>query len=363
MTHSTPNAKLESDSDVESASLSPPPSEQAVVFMSGGTYRGIQRQRKNVVEYDDEDDGDEDEDEDGDGQEELEIEIENEDGEQEELEYDSNAGQVPVQYNDVGEKEENSDDYNYDEEDSSALDIDYETESDGPFFDDVGNEITKREMLVAAAQKVACPSPPPEVTPDPSPGITFLAIGADMCKEYMRDICPDAKLLGIGRLDGWMYCVDEAVEGVCCYRNVLPVGRKKGEDEEYDTRESVVYGLLWEVHESTIYTLLNKERREADPKYDMARVNVLRLSCENGFGAAFGKGWGLRRELREEGMEEDALIFTGTPGGIGLGAGYNREINRGIVEGCMRGIPDEWVESDVRKWVQYPSADSPIHLK
>lgn len=69
-------------------------------------------------------------------------------------------------------------------------------------------------------------------TPDPSPTIRFFAIGADMCEEFMETICPDVKLLGIGRLDGWMFCVDEKVEGVCCYRNIVPDSDLKKEEAE-----------------------------------------------------------------------------------------------------------------------------------
>lgn len=389
MSNSTPDTDLdlETDSDDESTSLSPPPLEEPV-FMSGGTYRGIQRniprQRRSIVEYlEEEDDAENEEDED-------EDEDENEEQDEVEIEigYDSNGEEIPIpcklydsdedisieiEY-DMGDPElhqmlalaaaeeaENTDGENCSSEDVE-IDDEPEPKPEEIFFDEEGNQITKRDMLLAAVQKIACPSPPREATPDPSPSITFLAIGEDMCEAVMRNICPDAKFLGIGRLDGWMYCVDEAVEGVCCYRNILPAERQREENGEYDTKESVVYGILWEVHESTIYTLLNGQKREEDPKYDMARVNVMRLSCENGFGPAFGKGWGLKRELREEGIEEDVLIFTGTPGGIGLGEGYNDEVNKGIVEGCMMGIPDEWVESDVRMWVKYPDGDSPIHL-
>ncbi|KAB8295310.1 hypothetical protein EYC80_007213 [Monilinia laxa] len=353
--------------------------------MSGGIYRGLQRhvprQRRSIVEYREEEyDSENEEDEDEDENEEQDaVEIE--------IEYDSHGEEIPIPCKLYDSGEEISIKIEYDTGDpelqqmlalaaaeeaentdvekcsSDDLEIEYETESEELFFDKDGNQITKRDMLLAAVQKIACPSPPREATPDTSPSITFLAIGEDMCEEVMRNICPDAKFLGIGRLDEWMYCVDETVEGVCCYRNILPAERQE-EDEEnegYDTKESVVYGILWEVHESTIYTLLNGLKREDDPKYDMARVNVMRLSCENGFGPAFGHGWGLKRELREEGIEQDVLIFTGTPGGFGLGEGYNDEVNRGIVKGCMMGIPDEWVESDVRKWVKYPDCYSPIH--
>ncbi|TGO27085.1 hypothetical protein BPAE_0047g00010 [Botrytis paeoniae] len=198
-------------------------------------------------------------------------------------------------------------------------------------------------------------------TPDPSPTIRFFAIGADMCEEFMETICPDAKLLGIGRLDGWMFCVDEKVEGVCCYRNIVPDSdlKKEEAEAEYNTVDKVVYGLIWEVHENTLYTLLELDKKGREPQFGMARVDIVRLECE-GLGRAFGMGWGLKRGLNEVGMERDVVVFTGVPGGMGLGEGYNEGVNRGIVEGCMRGIPDEWVESDVRVWVQYPYVPVPM---
>ncbi|KAF7954257.1 hypothetical protein EAE96_005386 [Botrytis aclada] len=198
-------------------------------------------------------------------------------------------------------------------------------------------------------------------TPDPSPTIRFFAIGADMCEEFMKILCPDAKLIGIGRLDGWMFCVDEKVEGVCCYRNIVSDSdlKKEEAEAEYDTLDKVVYGLIWEIHENTLYTLLELDKKESEPQFGMARVDIVRLECE-GFGRAFGMGWGLKRGLKEVGVERDVVVFTGTPGGMGLGEGYNEGINRGIVEGCMRGIPDEWVESDVRIWVQYPYVPVPM---
>ncbi|KAF5877038.1 uncharacterized protein Bfra_001399 [Botrytis fragariae] len=198
-------------------------------------------------------------------------------------------------------------------------------------------------------------------TPDPSPTIRFFAIGADMCEEFMETICPDAKLLGIGRLDGWMFCVDEKVEGVCCYRNIAPDSdlKKEEAEAEYNTIDKVVYGLIWEVHENTLYTLLELDKKGREPQFGMARVDVVRLECK-GLGRAFGMGWGLKRGLKEVGMERDVVVFTGIPGGMGLGEGYNEGVNRGIVEGCMRGIPDEWVESDVRIWVQYPYVPVPM---
>ncbi|EMR83557.1 hypothetical protein BcDW1_7823 [Botrytis cinerea BcDW1] len=201
-------------------------------------------------------------------------------------------------------------------------------------------------------------------TPDPSPTIRFFAIGADMCEELMETICSDAKFIGIGRLDGWMFCVDEKVEGACCYRNIVPISDLKKEEveaeAEYNTLDKVVYGIIWEVHENTLYTLLELGKKDWEPQFGMARVDVVRLECE-GVGRAFGMGWGLKRGLREVGMERDVVVFTGVPGGMGLGEGYNESVNRGIVEGCMRGIPDEWVESDVRIWVQYP--DVPVQMK
>ncbi|KAF7929661.1 hypothetical protein BELL_0452g00130 [Botrytis elliptica] len=197
--------------------------------------------------------------------------------------------------------------------------------------------------------------------PDPSPTIRILAIGTDMCEEFMESICPDVKLIGIGRLDGWMFCVDEKVEGVCCYRNIVPDSDLMNEEEEaeYNTVDKVVYGLIWEIHESTLYTLLEMNKKGCEPQFGMARVDVVKLECES-FGRAFGMGWGLKRGLKEVGVEKDVVIFTGTPGGMGLGEGYNEGVNRGIIEGCMRGIPDEWVESDVRIWVQYPYVPVPM---
>ncbi|TGO86751.1 hypothetical protein BPOR_0279g00060 [Botrytis porri] len=198
-------------------------------------------------------------------------------------------------------------------------------------------------------------------TPDPSPTIRFLAVGADMCEEFMEILCPDVKLIGIGRLDGWMFCVDEKVEGVCCYRNIVPNANLEKEEveAEYITVDKVVYGLIWEVHENTLYTLLEMDKKGCEPQFEMARVDVMKLECKS-FGRAFGMGWGLKRELKEVGMEKDVVVFTGTPGGIGLGEGNNEGVNRGIVEGCMRGIPDEWVESDVRTWIQYPYVPVPM---
>ncbi|KAF7898255.1 hypothetical protein EAF00_004701 [Botryotinia globosa] len=209
-----------------------------------------------------------------------------------------------------------------------------------------------RQDMAAANHKPA---------PDPSPTIRFFAVGADMCEELMETICPDVKLLGIGRLDGWMFCVDETIEGVCCYRNIVPDSDLKTEEAEaeYNTVDKSVYGLIWEVHESTLYTLLELDKKPSEPQFGMARADVMRLKCE-GFGRAFGMGWGLKRRLKEVKMERDVVVFTGTPGGMGLGEGYNERVNRGIIEGCMRGIPDEWVESDVRIWVQYPHVPIPM---
>ncbi|KAJ8067475.1 hypothetical protein OCU04_004820 [Sclerotinia nivalis] len=353
-----------------SASLSPPPEDEPV-FMNGyhgyrnGGCRNPGYHRIVLPEADsgngsgngDDGDGSENDEENGDGDGDDGSENDNGDEDENEddvIEVDINGSEMQQVIN-IASTE--------DEEDEAGSTTDSE---EFHLLDEEGNPIpNSRERIMAEAEeriKKDMLEANLEATPDPSPLIKFFAVGADMCEYYMLKICPDAKLLAIGRLDGWMYCVDASVEGVCCYQNILPLGTDPA-DEEYNTRGRVVYGVLWEVHENTLFTLLSMNKTERDMKFEMARVDIMRLECEKGFGPAFGMGWGLKRKLREKGVETDVVTFTGTPGGMGLGEGYNEEVNRGIVEGCMRGIPDEWVESDVRLWVQYPNPDAPIHLK
>ncbi|KAF7861523.1 hypothetical protein EAF04_008086 [Stromatinia cepivora] len=354
---SIPPYVSDSDStDSASPSLSPPPEDDRV-FMNGyHGYRngGCRNPGYRRIVLPEADSGDENGNGDDDGG------SENDSGDEDEnrediIEVDMNGSEMQ-QIIHIASTEE-------DEEDEAGSTTDSE---EFHLLDEEGNPIpNSRERIVADAEeriKKDMLEANLEATPDPSPLIKFFAVGADMCECYMLKICPDAKLLGIGRLDGWMYCVDAGVEGVCCYQNILPLGTHPA-DEEYNTRGRVIYGVLWEVHENTLFTLLSMNKTEWDAKFKMARVDIMRLECEKGFGPAFGMGWGLKRKLREKGVETDVVIFTGTPGGMGLGEGYNEAVNRGIVEGCMRGIPDEWVESDVRLWVQYPNPDAPIHLK
>ncbi|CAD6444721.1 04dc93ce-a00d-4ce4-a987-a246ca85211f [Sclerotinia trifoliorum] len=259
------------------------------------------------------------------------------------------------------------------EEEEEGNDSGSTTESEEfHLLDEEGNPIPNtRENIMAVAEariKRDMQDANYEATPDPSPLIKFFAVGADMCDYYMLKICPDANLLGIARLDNWMYCVDADVEDVCCYQNILPLDTQPPDSEPepgYNTRGKVIYGILWEVHENTLFKLLSMDKTEEDAQLGMARVDVMRLECEKGFGPAFafGMGWGLKRRLREIGTEADVVTFTGKPGRVGLGQGFNERVNRGIVEGCMRGVPDEWVESDVRLWVQYPSQEEPVLLK
>jgi hypothetical protein len=82
----------------------------------------------------------------------------------------------------------------------------------------------------------------------------------------------------------------------------------------------------------------------------MAKVTVMRISVDRNLG------WGVRRDMREMGWVSDVVIFVGRRGDVdvGLAEGCNEEVNAGIVQGCIWGIPDTWVEENVRRWVKHP---------
>ncbi|ESZ96498.1 hypothetical protein SBOR_3120 [Sclerotinia borealis F-4128] len=390
-THS-PTHSHSSSSSAGSASLSPPP-EDTSMFLSG--QRGFLRR------IEDEDDDDDDEEGEGGGEEEgkegseseidqnneengieAEVEMGTESEIEAEVEVEINDEEIQhrLQHDAAAAEEEEQQQYAK----ANTLSPPTRTLLPSPKKHIAHMPMpmprTRQQMrALSAARKTntmhqSTSSTHCEAAADTTPLVKYFAVGADMSTPFMESVCADARILAIGRLDGWMFCVDGGVQGVCCYRNVLPwdvkmegEGEGEGEqeeeeEEEYNTRGKVVYGVLWEVHESTIYKLLNWEKKEKDAKLDMARVEIMKLECENEF-RSFGMGWGLNRKLRAVGVEPDVVVFTGTPGGWGLGDGYNWDVNHGIAEGCMRGIPDEWVNSDVRWWVQYPHPVHPMNLK
>lgn len=192
--------------------------------------------------------------------------------------------------------------------------------------------------------------------------VLYFAVGKDMNPAYMRQFCPSAHIVDFARLDNYEYIIDHLIEEPCvlpCSYNETQTQTQNQDQTQNDNRENqnhnnesrkVVYGMLYEIDVESLFDMHAAWTGPNGEMMEIDRVDVMRMSVDRKLG------WGVRRDLHEEGWVHNVSVFVGTLGEVyvGLGEGCNEEVNVGIVLGCLWGIPDRWVEENVRRWVNHP---------
>lgn len=182
----------------------------------------------------------------------------------------------------------------------------------------------------------------------------YFGYGSNLWLHQMRQRCPTSKYLGIARLKGYKWIIYERG-----YANIVELSssEKESSDDKHDYAKEV-WGL--------IYTLEPNDQERLDENegvpyaYQKEMVDCEFWCCsssrevvvedwEDGFGYA-GEG---KPDIKKKPGKEKMLVYINrhmTEEGTSKEE-YVYRMNCGIRDAVKEGVPEEYVEQVLRKWI------------
>ncbi|KAH7121189.1 hypothetical protein B0J11DRAFT_533640 [Dendryphion nanum] len=203
----------------------------------------------------------------------------------------------------------------------------------------------------------------PSTTNKTKPTIYF-GYGSNLWLEQMEKRCPTSKYLGVARLNGWKWIIDERG-----YANVVEVKKndasptnnnedenEEREDEVKDSKEdysATVFGL--------VFSLLPADESRLDANEGVPEAYTKEyLPCD--FWQGFDKHGKLRRvdtKSEPEKKDEEMLVYVDRKR-VGIARPreeYIYRMNRGIADAGERGVPTGYVKDILRTFIPEQSGE------
>ena len=182
----------------------------------------------------------------------------------------------------------------------------------------------------------------------PSSGATlYFGYGSNLWRSQMLKRCPNSTFIGIGRLDNYTWLINDRG-----YANVVP---STSSNPSISSSSDQVWGLIYTLTTSDEAAL---DRNEGVPYCYEKELHKVRLWSAKNISSKTEEERGRLGEGDGDGLMEEMLVYIDheRTSPARPKQEYIYRMNRGVEDALEVGVPKEYVDDVIRKFIPAPSS-------